>query len=241
MTQNKDSVSTRVAALIDATLLQPAAVEADILALCQEAQETGARGVCVHSSWLPLVVSQINSPTKAIAVVGFPTGASATDVKLAEAKWCETQGAEEIDMVVHLGFLKSGQWEKVQRDVSSVIRAVQIPVKVIFESHLLTPEELVRLCQICSDEGAAFVKTSTGFTGGARPEDVLLMRQNFPRGVKASGGIRSWADFKTMVEAGANCIGTSSCRKILADFQAHENDAETVSWLLNNPLRTTPS
>ncbi len=218
MEPNHDAAVARVAALIDATLLQPTAVESDILALCQEAIESGARGVCVHSSWLPTVVTQIKDrPSKAIAVVGFPTGASATEVKVAEAKWCEDEGADELDMVVNLGLVKSGQWEKVRKDLGAVISSVQIPVKVIFESHLLSPDELIQLCAICDEEGAAFVKTSTGFTGGARKEDVALMREHFPRGVKASGGVRTYSDLKIMVDAGANCVGTSSCRKILAD------------------------
>lgn len=228
-------ISAQVASMLDATLLKPEAVESDFLSLCARAREHMVRGVCVSASWLPLVVREVaKTSIKPVAVVGFPNGNTSTEVKLYEAQWCEGAGAAEIDMVVHLGHLKGGDWDGVQKDLARVISSVKVPTKVIFESHLLTPAEITRLCQICDEAGASFVKTSTGWTGGARLEDVKLMRQNFGRGVKASGGIRSWEAAKSFIQAGAGCIGTSSEAVILQELS--QDLIENREWFENNPL-----
>lgn len=237
MTLNQDLISAQVAALMDATLLKPTAVQQDILNLCSEARSLKPFGVCVSSSWLPLVAEQLRgSSVKAVAVVGFPTGTCNTETKVAEAQWCEKNDAGELDMVAHLGLVKGEQWEAVAKDIEAVVRATKIPVKVILESQLLEPKEIIQLCKICDAAGAAFVKTSTGWEGGARLEDVKLMAEHFPRGVKASGGIRTWEDVKRFVEAGATRIGTSSCGNILTELQSQLSDPVQLQWFENNPL-----
>ncbi len=205
-----------IAKYIDHTLLKPEATSQDIEKLVKEAMEYGFFGVCVNSSWVPFVkklLQGVNNPPKVVSVVGFPLGAMATEPKACEAKWAVDNGADEIDMVIHIGKLKERDFDYVRKDIEEVVKKSGVPVKVIIEAGLLTDEEKVTVTKIIKESGAAFVKTSTGFlAGGATIEDVKLLRETVgPEfGVKASGGIRDYEKALKMIEAGANRIGTSS-------------------------------
>lgn len=204
------------AGLIDHTILKPQATFEDVDNLCKEAAECGFCSVCVNSSFVYYCAEKLkDTHIKVCAVVGFPLGAMSTDGKVAETLAAIQDGADEIDMVIHIGMLKSGNWEYVKEDIAAVVAAAgeNVLVKVILEMCLLTEAEKIRACQICKEAGADFVKTSTGFsTGGATIEDVRLMRKTVGpgMGVKAAGGIRTLTDMKAMLEAGASRIGTSA-------------------------------
>ncbi|MCL2368730.1 MAG: deoxyribose-phosphate aldolase [Oscillospiraceae bacterium] len=208
-----EAVATK---LIDHTLLKAVATKADVEQLCKEARENNFMSVCVNSSYVPLSRDCLRgSGVKVCTVVGFPLGASTTKTKVFEAREAVENGATEVDMVINLGALKSGDWDYVKDDIESVAIAVQgrALLKVIIETCLLTDEEKVRVCAICKAVGVDFVKTSTGFsTGGATVEDVALMRKVVGNeiGVKASGGVKDAEGAKAMIEAGANRLGTSS-------------------------------
>ena len=203
------------AKMIDHTILKPDATKEEVKKLCEEAAEYGFCSVCVNSSFVYYCAQQLkNTDVKVCTVVGFPLGAMSTDGKVSETVAAIEDGAEEIDMVVHVGMIKSRDWDYVKQDVASVVEAAggRAVVKVILETCLLTEEEIVTACQICKEAGAAFVKTSTGFsTGGASVKDVALMRKTvgLVMGVKASGGIRTLDKAKAMVAAGADRLGTS--------------------------------
>lgn len=204
------------AKMIDHTILKPDATKEEVKKLCEEAAEYGFCSVCVNSSFVYYCAQQLKDcDVKVCTVVGFPLGAMSTDGKVSETVAAIEDGAEEIDMVVHVGMIKSRDWDYVKQDVASVVEAAggRAVVKVILETCLLTEEEIVTACQICKEAGAAFVKTSTGFsTGGASVKDVALMRKTvgLVMGVKASGGIRTLDKAKVMVAAGADRLGTSS-------------------------------
>ncbi len=204
------------AALIDHTILAPQATKEAVEKLCKEAMQYGFHSVCVNSSFVYYCAQLLkDSDVKVCTVIGFPLGAMSTAGKAAEAERAIQDGASELDMVIHVGMVKSGDWEYVKQDISSVVEAAngRAMVKVILETCLLTEEEKVKACRICKESGADFVKTSTGFSnGGATVEDVALMRRTVgaDMGVKAAGGIRSLRDAKAMVEAGATRLGTSS-------------------------------
>ncbi len=200
---------------IDHTLLKPTATKEDIERICKEAIDFDFASVCVNSCYIPLVSRLLkDSGVKTCCVVGFPLGAMSTFAKSAEAQDAVYHGAEEIDMVINLGFAKSHEWEKVEQDIRSVVSASKPAiVKVIIETCLLTDEEKVKACEAAEKAGADFVKTSTGFsTGGATCEDVRLMKNTVGDNVKvkASGGIRTYEDAVKMIEAGASRIGTSN-------------------------------
>lgn len=202
--------------LIDHTILAPQATKEDVERLCKEAMEYGFHSVCVNSSFVYYCARLLKDSGVAVCtVIGFPLGAMSTAGKTAEAEQAIRDGASELDMVIHIGMIKSGDWEYVKQDISSVVEAAKgrAIVKVILETCLLTDDEKVKACRICKECGADFVKTSTGFSkGGATIEDVALMRRTVGSGmgVKASGGIRSLEDAQAMVEAGAVRLGTSS-------------------------------
>lgn len=211
-----------LAGMIDHTLLKPEATSEQIERLCQEALEFGFASVCVNPVYVPQVSSRLKgSSVKTCTVIGFPLGASSSPIKAAEARHAVLQGAEELDMVISIGAVKSGRWNDVKEDILAVCSvAGSSIVKVILETCLLTDDEIVRSCHIAKEAGAHFVKTSTGFsTAGATREHVALMRQTVgpDMGVKASGGIRTYEDAMTMVAAGANRLGASAGPKILAD------------------------
>lgn len=206
---------------IDHTLLKPQASYDDILRICEEAKQYQTASVCVNPCWVETVAHALKgSQVKTCVVIGFPLGATLSDVKAYEAAVCIAKGAEEVDMVINVGFIKSGRWDDVREDVKAVVLAANglAKVKVILETCLLTEEEKVLACKTCMEAGADFVKTSTGFsTGGATPEDVALMRRTVGDllGVKASGGIRTKEDAERMLAAGASRIGASATKTII--------------------------
>jgi deoxyribose-phosphate aldolase len=211
--------------LIDHTLLRPDATKADIERLCREALQHKFCSVCVNPTWVSLAHQLLEkSEVQVCCVVGFPLGAHLPEIKATEARAAIQQGAQEIDMVINVGALKSGDDALVLRDIRSVVEACRngsAKCKVILETCLLTDGEKTRACDLAVQGGADFVKTSTGFsTGGATVEDVALMSRRVREknvGVKASGGIRSLADLRRMVAAGATRIGTSSGIKIVQE------------------------
>lgn len=218
--KNANAVTAQeLAAMIDHTLLKPDAAPSDIVRLCAEADAYGFCSVCVNPSFVSLASKSLKNPAvKVCTVVGFPLGASATAVKVFEAQKALEDGASEIDMVAAIGMAKAGKWDFVKEDILSVTKAVKakVPsavVKVIFETCLLDDAQIRELCRICTEAGVDFVKTSTGFsTGGATVHHVSLMKESVGDGirVKASGGIRSYADAMAMIEAGADRLGTSA-------------------------------
>ncbi len=210
------------AKMIDHTLLKAEATKEQIVKLCEEAREYGFASVCVvNPVWVKTAAEELKgSDVKVCTVIGFPLGASTAAVKAIESADAIQNGAEEVDMVLAIGLLKSGADEAVEDDIRAVVDAAKTKalVKVIIETSLLTEEEKVRACELSLRAGADFVKTSTGFsTGGATVEDVALMRNvvGDKAGVKASGGIRDLKDLKAMAEAGANRVGASSGVKIM--------------------------
>ncbi len=208
----------------DHTILKPEASEKDVITLCGEAKEYNFFSVCVNSSMVPLVKKELaESEEKVCAVIGFPLGACDTASKIFETEQCVRNGAEEIDMVIHVGALKEGRFDYVKEDIKAVVIAAKgkADVKVILETCLLTDEEIVKACELSEAAGARFVKTSTGFSkGGATKEAVALMRKTVGDRmlVKASGGIRTLEDCIVMIEAGADRIGASASVTIMEDF-----------------------
>lgn len=210
-----------IASMIDHTLLKPEATPAQVEKLCAEAAEYHFASVCVNPVYIPLAARLLDGTgVKVCCVVGFPLGAIAPEQKAAEAASCAAMGAEELDMVIHVGAAKAGDWALVQRDIAGVVKAAAgRTVKVIIETCLLIDEEKVKACEAAKAAGADFVKTSTGFsTGGATTHDIALMRKTVgpEMGVKASGGIRDYATAMAMIEAGANRIGASAGIEIVA-------------------------
>lgn len=216
------------AEMIDHTLLKPEATKEQVKKLCEEAAEYGFHSVCVNSCFVSYCADLLkDTGVKVCTVIGFPLGAMSTQGKAAEAAAAVADGAEELDMVIPIGMIKSGDWEYVKNDIEAVVGAAkdQAIVKVILETCLLTDEEKVKACEICKEAGTAFVKTSTGFSkGGATAEDVALMRKTVgpDMGVKASGGIRTLDDVKKMVQAGADRIGASAGVAIVKEQEESE-------------------
>jgi deoxyribose-phosphate aldolase len=213
--------SDGLASLIDHTLLKPDATRADIEQICREAAQFCFASVCVNPNWVPLCRELLRgSGVKVCTVIGFPSGAHAPDVKAYEARRAVEQGAEEVDMVINIGALKSRDYALVEQDIRGVVQTVgkDTVVKVILETSLLTRDEKIMGASLAKAAGADFVKTSTGFAGGgATVEDVKLMRETVgPEiGVKASGGVRTQEDARAMIEAGATRIGASAGIKIV--------------------------
>lgn len=213
-----DSVPEDVARCIDHTVLKPDATEDDIKTLCAEADEFKFATVCISPSYVPLAAQELmGSPVKVCTVVGFPSGAHHPTIKAMETRRAIRDGAQEIDMVINVGALKSGNDELVYRDIRMVCEACEdggAISKVIIEAALLTDDEKVRACTLAKKARADFVKTSTGFgPHGATAEDVALMAKtvaNTGIGVKAAGGIKSYEDAQDMIQAGATRIGASA-------------------------------
>jgi len=215
-------IDPAIAAVIDHTILKPEATRADIVKVCREARQYGFASVCVNPYWVPLVRSELaGSKVKVCTVVGFPLGATSTEAKVAETAAALRAGAEEIDMVINVGALRSGDHEAVKLDIQQVVKAAheaRAIVKVILETALLNDNEKAVACTLCKLAGADFVKTSTGFsTSGATAHDVALMRSVVgpEMGVKAAGGIRTLDDLRQMTAAGATRIGASASVKIV--------------------------
>ncbi len=211
-----------LARMIDHTILKPEATPADVQRVCEEALRYHFASVCVNPGFVPQVAQALRgSEVKVCTVVGFPLGATSTAAKVCETEIAIAQGAEEIDMVLAVGRLKAGELRAVEADiaaVAAVCRAHGALLKVILETALLSDEEKVTACQLAVSAGAHYVKTSTGFAkGGATAADIALMRRTVgPHiGVKASGGVRTYADALAMIEAGASRIGASSSVAIL--------------------------
>lgn len=208
------------AKLIDHTILKPVATQEDVRRICEEAKQYGFFSVCINPYWVAYAKELLKgSNVKVCTVIGFPLGANTTAVKEYETQDALKNGADEIDMVINLGALKSGDYDTVLKDIAAVRKACEGKIlKVIIETSQLTDDEKVKACGLSAEAGADFVKTSTGFTGGgATAADVALMRKSVPANmqVKASGGVRSRADFDAMVAAGATRIGASSGVKII--------------------------
>ncbi|MET3720277.1 MULTISPECIES: deoxyribose-phosphate aldolase [unclassified Arthrobacter] len=206
-----------IASYIDHTLLKPEASDADILKVCAEAAEYRFKSVCVNPLWVKTVKTALKgSGVLTCSVVGFPMGATPSDVKAFEARGAVLDGADEIDMVINIAAARAGDKGALVEDISAVAEAVHASgamLKVIIETVLLTDDQKVLACQAAVEAGADFVKTSTGFNGGgATAEDIALMRRTVgpDLGVKASGGVRSLADAQAMIAAGATRIGASS-------------------------------
>ncbi len=217
LTLGSPPVSAEIAKMIDHTLLKPDATQDQIAQLCYEARKYGFAAVCVNPTWVKLCSQLLKgSPVRVCTVVGFPLGATPTEVKAYEAQQAIDDGATEVDMVINIGALKSKDYALVERDIATVARTCHAGgaiLKVILETALLTDEEKVIACQLAKAAGADFVKTSTGFgPGGATVHDVELMRRVVgpEMGVKAAGGIRSYQDAKAMIAAGATRIGASA-------------------------------
>ena len=213
----------KLAQMIDHTLLAPEATMADVERLCAEAIDLQVGAICISPSLLPLATGLLPSSIKTAAVVGFPSGAHNPFVKSREAQQACEHGANEIDMVVNLALVSSANWSAITDEVSAVRAAIPsgVILKVIIESALWSDEQIIGACSAAVLGGADFVKTSTGFhkSGGASIAAVQLMRKTVGEtiGVKASGGIRTYADAIAMIEAGASRIGASASRVILAE------------------------
>ncbi len=224
-----------LAKIIDHTLLKPEATADQVVRLCEEAREFGFGAVMVNAGYIALCVSKLQgSDVKAGAVIGFPFGATLTSVKVFEANEAMRLGAREIDMVMNIGALKSGDRELVRSDIAAVAEAAHAQkalLKVILETGLLTDDEKRAACEISEKAGADFVKTSTGFLGGvATVEDVALMRRAVKIGVKASGGIRTAADARKMIEAGATRLGTSSGVAIVREMRGEATASQKSGY-----------
>ena len=212
-----------LAKLIDSTLVKAVATKSEIEKLCHEAIQYGFRCVVVNPVYVKFAAKLLEgSNVKVCSTVGFPFGVSLSEIKALEAVKAVEDGAEELDMVINLSALKSGDYEFVKRDMTAVVDvkrlSKEIIVKVIIETAYLTRDEKIIACKLAKEAGADFVKTSTGLFGeGATVEDVRLMRQTVGKnmGVKAAGGIRTYADAVAMIEAGANRIGTSTAVAII--------------------------
>lgn len=217
---------SELAALIDHTALKPDVTQAQIESLCAEAREYGFAAVCVNPVWVPTCTRLLGGASARVCtVVGFPLGATTSEAKAFETQQALGDGASEIDMVLNVGALKSGDSTWVQRDIAAVVsvsHASGAIVKVILETCLLTEEEKQGACALAQAAGADFVKTSTGFgAGGATVADVTLMRRavGSALGVKASGGVRDLQTALAMLAAGASRLGTSAGTKIVRELR----------------------
>jgi deoxyribose-phosphate aldolase len=225
VTQPNLSEARSLAAVIDHTLLKPDAMEADITRVCAEAARFGFAAVCINPCWVALAAKLLEaSGVHVCTVAGFPLGANATRTKAYEAGIAREQGATEIDMVLNIGALRGGQHHLVHKDISDVAAVVRRDgglLKVIIETSLLSEQQKARGCRLAVEAGADFVKTSTGFSGGATAADVRLMRQTVGdrAGVKASGGIRTLASLREMLAAGATRIGASAGVDIIRELE----------------------
>jgi len=211
-----------LARMIDHTLLKPDATRQEIEKLCQEAKDYGFASVCINPSQVKFCASLLrDTDVKVCTVIGFPLGATSSAAKAFEADRAIKDGAREVDMVINIGMLKSGEYEYVKEDILAVVGAAHsygVLTKVIIETGLLTDEEKVKACMLAKNAGADFVKTSTGFVkGGATVGDIALMRKVVgpELGVKASGGVRSLEDARAMIASGADRIGASASVKIV--------------------------
>lgn len=219
----------QLAKMIDHTLLKADATDEAITKVCKEALEYDFASVCVNPSNVKLVSELLKgSDVKVCTVIGFPLGANTSEVKAFETEDSIKKGAQEVDMVINIGKLKSKDYDYVKKDIEAVVNAAKgkALTKVIIEACLLTNEEKVTVCKLAKEAGADYVKTSTGFsTGGATPEDIKLMRETVGEniGVKASGAVRSQEDAMKVIEAGASRIGASASIAICEGGKSDSN------------------
>lgn len=215
-----------LARYIDHTALKAETTKEQITKLCEEALEYKFASVCVNPTWVAFAAEQLKSDdeVKVCTVIGFPLGANTPEVKAFETKDAIANGADEVDMVINIGAMKDGDFDLVERDIRAVVEAANgTLIKVIFETSLLTKEEIKKAAELSVKAGADFVKTSTGFsTGGATVEDIQLMRETVgpDLGVKASGGVRDFEGAKAMIDAGATRIGASAGIAIVTGGQS---------------------
>ncbi|MFC0522559.1 deoxyribose-phosphate aldolase [Pontibacillus salicampi] len=218
-------MDAKLAKMIDHTQLKPDTSREKIEQICEEAKEYGFASVCVNPYWVTLCAELLEgTDVKVCTVIGFPLGANTKELKAYETKQAIENGATEVDMVINIGALKSGDYETVKHDIEAVVRATEgkALTKVIIETSLLTDEEKEKACELAKEAEADFVKTSTGFSGGgATVEDVRLMRKTVGEemGVKASGGVRDRQGADDIVEAGATRIGASAGVQIVSGGQ----------------------
>lgn len=219
--------ASQLAKYFDHTALKPETTANDIKKLCEEAVELGTAAVCVNPLWIPLAVKCLQgSQVMPITVVGFPLGAMGTESKVHEAREAVACGAMEIDMVLSVGEIKSGLLNEARRDIISVKQSIDdVPLKVIFETALLNTDEIAMVARWCAEDGIDYVKTSTGFSSrGASVQDVVTMRQainsvtDSRTKIKASGGIRTLKEAMSLIEAGAERIGASATKAIVAEL-----------------------
>ena len=212
-----------LAQYIDHTLLKPEATLSDIQKLCEEAKKYSFKAVCVNPIFVKATREFLaGSKVLTASVIGFPLGTSLPETKAKETELAIRDGATEIDMVIRLDLVKAGKWDEVVADISAVVNAAQgHKVKVILETGLISPEQIVEACKASEKAKAAFVKTATGFLGrGASLEDVALMKKSCSLEVKASGGVKTFEQAKAMLEAGATRLGTSSGVQLVTGAQA---------------------
>lgn len=213
-----------IASKIEHTDLKPDATIDDIIKLCDEAKQYKFFGVCVNSQYIKLAKERLKGTNcKVVTVVGFPLGACISAVKAEEARQAINMGADEVDMVMAIGLLKSSKYEEVKKDIEGVVNAAKgRPVKVIIETALLSNDEKRKACELTKEAGALFVKTSTGFSkAGAAVEDIKLMRSVVGNkvGIKAAGGIRDYSTAISMINAGADRLGCSASVVIVTDMK----------------------
>ena len=219
----------QIAKMIDHTILKAEATESEIIKLCKEAIHYNFASVCVNPSMVPVAAKELKGThVKVCTVIGFPLGATTTEVKAFETKDVIEKGATEVDMVINVGKLKERNLEYVKNDIKAVVEAAKgkALTKVIIETCLLTEEEKIIASRLSKEAGSDFVKTSTGFsTGGATVEDIKLMRETVgpEMGVKASGGVRSKKDALAMIENGATRIGASASISICEGIESNSN------------------
>jgi len=232
-------IETDLARMIDHTLLKPEATKEQVIELCGEAKKYNFASVCINPSYVSLCAKLLrDTPVKVCTVIGFPLGATSTAAKAFESEQALRDGAREIDMVINIGMLKSGEYEYIENDIFSVVNTARrfgALVKVIIETALLTDEEKVKACLLSKRAGADFVKTSTGFAkGGATVGDIALMRRvvGSAMGVKASGGVRTREEALAMVASGADRIGASASVKIVSTAGEPETAGQTKSGQL---------
>lgn len=230
----KTLTKEQLAKTIDQTLLNPIATSKDIEQLCINAKKNHFAAVCINPTYIAQAKKILaDTDVKVCSVVGYPLGANTIETKVFEARNNVKKGADELDMVINLGAVKSGNYEYVEREIKIVVNVIRreqiaeynrhIDIKIIIETSILTRDEIKKVCAIIEKSGADFVKTSTGFgVKGVELDDVRLIRESVTRniGVKASGGIRTFKDAQALIDAGATRLGTSSGISIIKEYSA---------------------
>ncbi len=223
-----------ILARVDHTLLSQTATQEEIRALCDDAVHYGTASVCIPPSYVGFASRYLGGRMKVCTVIGFPNGYNTAEVKAFEAARAVEEGADEIDMVINVGFLKDGRLDEIASEIAAVRRATEGKVlKVIVETCLLTEEEKIAMCRIVGDAGADFIKTSTGFsTGGATREDVALFAKHVkkPLRIKAAGGIKTLADAEDFLALGADRLGTSRVVKIFKTEEENKNEVSDSAY-----------